>query len=53
MAYRARLFRELGLDARFVFATTFHNANIQHEMKSLGFLDDEVIWIMNKAKKSL
>lgn len=45
MAYRARLFRELGLDARFVFATTFRNANIQHEIKSLGFSDDEVIWM--------
>ena len=45
MAYRARLFRELGLDAKFVFATTFPNANIQHETEFLGFLDDEVIWL--------
>lgn len=45
MAYRAKLFRELGLDARFVFATTFPNANIQHETEFLGFQDDEVIWL--------
>ena len=45
MAYRARLFRELGLDARFVFATTFPNANIQHETEFLGLSDDEVIWM--------
>ncbi len=45
MAYRAKLFRELGLDARFVFATTFPNANIQHEMEFLGFLDSEVMWL--------
>lgn len=45
MAYRARLFRALGLEAKFVFATTFPNANIQHETQSLGFLDSEVIWM--------
>lgn len=45
MAYRAKIFRELGLDAKFVFATTFRNANIQHETEFLGFLDSEVIWL--------
>lgn len=45
MAYRARIFRALGLEAKFVFATTFPNANIQHETQSLGFLDSEVIWM--------
>lgn len=45
MAYRARIFRELGLEAKFVFATTFPHANIQHETQGLGFLDSEVIWM--------
>ncbi len=44
-AYRAKLFRRLGMDARFVFATTFPNDNIQHETESLGFYDSEVIWL--------
>ena len=45
MAYRARLFREMGLEAKFVFATTFPNTNIQHETEFLEFLDNEVIWL--------
>lgn len=45
MAYRAKIFRSLGLDARFVFATTFPNDNIQHETQKLGLLDSEVIWM--------
>lgn len=45
MAYRAKIFRELGLDAKFVFATTFPNDNIQHETDFLGFLDSEIIWL--------
>lgn len=45
MAYRAKIFRELGLDAKFVFATTFPNANIQQETEFLGFFDSEVVWM--------
>lgn len=45
MAYRAKIFRKLGLDAKFVFATTFPNDNIQHETERLGFLDSEIIWM--------
>lgn len=45
MAYRAKIFRQLGLEAKFVFATTFPNDNIQHETAQLGFLDSEVIWL--------
>lgn len=44
-AYRARLFRELGLEAKFIFATTFPEKNIQHETSYLGFPDSEVIWM--------
>lgn len=45
MAYRAKIFRQLGLDAKFVFATTFPNDTVQHETERLGFLDSEVIWL--------
>lgn len=45
MAYRAKLFRNLGLEAKFVFATTFPYDNIQHETEMLGFLDSEVLWM--------
>ena len=44
-AYRAKLFRELGLEAKFVFATTFPDRNMQHETSYLGFPDSEVIWM--------
>lgn len=44
-AYRAKVFRSLGLDARFVFATTFPERNIQHETAYLGFQDSEVMWM--------
>ncbi len=45
MAYRAKIFRDLGLEAKFVFATTFPYDNIQYETERLGFLDSEVIWM--------
>ena len=45
LAYRAKLFRELGVGAKFVFATPFPDNNIQHETSRLGFLDSEVIWM--------
>lgn len=44
-AYRAKLFRSMGQEAKFVFATTFPEHNIQHETSYLGFLDSEVIWM--------
>lgn len=44
-AYRAKIFRTLGLEAKFVFATTFPDRNIQHETSYLGFLDSEVVWM--------
>lgn len=45
MAYRAKIFRALGLDAKFVFATVFPDANIQRETAFLGFRDEEIIWM--------
>ena len=44
-AYRAKLFRKLSLEAKFVFATTFPDRNIQSETSYLGLLDSEVIWM--------
>lgn len=44
-AYRAKIFRELGLEAKFIFATPFPNQVFQHEMSRLGFLDSEVEWM--------
>ncbi len=44
-AYRAEVFRRLGLHAKFIFATTFPEHNIQQETSYLGFLDSEVIWM--------
>lgn len=45
LAYRARIFRNLGLDAKFVFATTFPEQNIWNEIQKLGFMDSEVLWM--------
>lgn len=44
-AYRAKILRNLGLDAKFIFATEFPTNNIQHETSNMGFLDDEVLWL--------
>lgn len=45
LVYRARIFRNLGLDAKFVFATTFPDQNIWNEVQELGFQDSEVLWM--------
>ena len=44
-AYRAKLFRKMGMDAKFVFATTFPEHNIWDETRELGYLDSEVLWM--------
>lgn len=44
-AYRAKLFRKLGLEAKFVFATTFPDNNIWRETEYLGFLNSETMWL--------
>ncbi len=45
LAHRARIFRDLELDAKFVFATTFPEHNIWDETRQLGFSDSEVLWM--------
>lgn len=44
-AYRAKVFRNLGLEAKFVFATTFPSNNIWKEMEYLGFQESETMWL--------
>lgn len=44
-AYRARVLRNIGIDARFVFTDMFSRENIEHMTKNIGFLDSEVIWL--------
>lgn len=44
-AYRARLLRGIGQEARFVFTDMFPRENIQHMTENIGFLDEEVIWL--------
>ncbi|MGN1187060.1 MAG: accessory Sec system glycosyltransferase GtfA [Lachnospiraceae bacterium] len=43
--YRARMFRDIGLDAKFVFTDMFPRDNIEHMTKNIGFLDSEIIWL--------
>ena len=45
LAHRAKLFRNLGLEAKFVFATTFPEHNIWNEIEEMGFSDSEVLWM--------
>lgn len=44
-AYRAKLLRRIGQEARFVFTDMFPRDNIQHMTENIGFLDHEVIWL--------
>ncbi|MGN0242068.1 MAG: accessory Sec system glycosyltransferase GtfA [Candidatus Weimeria sp.] len=44
-AYRARIFRKLGIPSRFVFTDMFPQENIEHFTANLGFSDDQIIWL--------
>lgn len=43
--YRARMFRNIGVDAKFVFTDMFPRENIEHMTQNIGFLDSEIIWL--------
>ncbi|MBQ7863961.1 MAG: accessory Sec system glycosyltransferase GtfA [Lachnospiraceae bacterium] len=43
--YRARMFRNIGADAKFIFTDMFPRENIEHMTKNIGFLDSEVEWL--------
>ncbi len=44
-AYRAKVLRNIGQEAKFVFTDMFPRDNIQHMTENIGFLDSEVIWL--------
>lgn len=43
--YRARMFRNINAEAKFVFTDMFPQENIEHMTKNIGFEDSEVIWL--------
>jgi poly(glycerol-phosphate) alpha-glucosyltransferase len=43
--YRAKMFRNIGVDAKFVFTDMFPQENIEYMTKNIGFEDSEVIWL--------
>ena len=43
--YRARMFRNIGAEAKFIFTDMFPRENIQHMTENIGFLDSEVMWL--------
>ena len=43
--YRARMLRNIGADAKFIFTDMFPRENIEHMTKNIGFLDSEVEWL--------
>lgn len=43
--YRARMLRNIGAEAKFVFTDMFPRDNIQHMTENIGFLDSEIIWL--------
>lgn len=44
-AYRAKILREIGQEAKFVFTDMFPRDNIEHMTENIGFWDSEVIWL--------
>ena len=44
-AYRAKLLRGIGQEAKFIFTDMFPQENIQHMTENIGFLDSEVMWL--------
>ncbi|MCR4695494.1 MAG: accessory Sec system glycosyltransferase GtfA [Pseudobutyrivibrio sp.] len=43
--YRAKLFRRLGFDAKFIFTDMFPTENLEHFTSNIGFEDSEIIWL--------
>lgn len=44
-AYRAKMLRNIGQQAKFIFTDMFPRDNIEHMTKNIGFLDSEVEWL--------
>ncbi len=43
--YRAKMLRNIGAQAKFIFTDMFSRENIQHMTENIGFLDSEVEWL--------
>ena len=43
--YRSQVFRNLGLDAKFIFMEMIKSENIIHLTRNIGFKDEEIIWL--------
>lgn len=46
-AYRAKIFQEMGQEAKFVFMDLILGDNIEHMTSKIGFSDDQIIWLYN------
>ena len=44
-AYRAKMLRNIGAKAKFIFTDMFPRENIEHMTANIGFLDSEVEWL--------
>lgn len=44
-AYRAKIFSDLGIDAKFIFTDLILNENLQTLTSNIGFQDDQIIWL--------
>ena len=44
-AYRAKMFRNIGAPAKFVFTDMFSRDNLIDMTRNIGFLDEEIIWL--------
>lgn len=44
-AYRAKILRKIGKEARFIFTDMFPRDAIAHMTENIGFKDEEVVWL--------
>ena len=44
-AYRAKVLKNLGIEAKFYFADLFRQDNIEHMTKNIGLEDEQVVWL--------
>ncbi|MBP5593813.1 MAG: accessory Sec system glycosyltransferase GtfA [Pseudobutyrivibrio sp.] len=44
-AYRAKIFRKIGAEAKFIFTDMFSRDNLIDMTRNIGFLDEEIIWL--------
>ena len=46
-AYRAKVFADLGVDAKFVFTDLILSENLQTLTSNIGFKDEQIIWFVS------